>query len=139
MEFPMPISFDLPNNAIAQRFSQQIFTGHSPTVYFTIWQRDDTVCKQTQSMYSWSLPFGGEAKGQVTPINYKWPDNCKCQMLSRRRLLAGGGEREKNFYHILKVMSLFLLSTSPLCFYFWIHVILSFFFLKVIPSSPLLR
>lgn len=60
--------------SVRQKFSQQIFTGYPPTVHFTLWQRDGTVCKQTQSILSWSLPFGGD-KEQITPINYKWLDN----------------------------------------------------------------
>lgn len=44
--------FDLPNNPISQRFSQQIFTGYPPTMYFTLWQRDGTVCKQIQLIFS---------------------------------------------------------------------------------------
>lgn len=48
----MHISLDLPNNPIAQKFSQQIFTGYSPTVYFTLWQRNGRAYKQTKSILS---------------------------------------------------------------------------------------
>lgn len=63
----MHISFDLPNNPIAQRFSQQIFTGYSPTVYFTLWQSYGTAYKQ--SPYSHEVcPLVGKPKDTLLQL-----------------------------------------------------------------------